>query len=238
MPPCDSLGSFTDLGRADIRNPEQMVTFLIGPEGKKFLIHEEAACVASSVLKAAFRGPFIEGQKKTYRLHHTSVEAFRYLSQYLYSGNINFATHNPDHTHHWASACEEERKAHEKICCDQDQHLFKLWVLADELIIPHVQNIAVEQILRVFSECGWETSEIEYVYKNTAADSPLRHLCVQMAAWDLPSNTLGEELEALPKQFSIDLAVAFSKSSPKDAKTRRKKAMIASYFFVKTESNK
>lgn len=69
-----------------------MITFIIGDQKKKFIVHKEVACFHSEVLARAFNSGFIEGQTQTYTLDDVSEGAFKLFVQYLYHQEIELRT--------------------------------------------------------------------------------------------------------------------------------------------------
>lgn len=65
-----------------------MVKFIIGKAPEKigeFLIHKEVACYYSPVFNAAFNNDLVEGQSFEYRIDDTTGEVFEILITWLYS---------------------------------------------------------------------------------------------------------------------------------------------------------
>ncbi len=69
---------------------------------------------------------------------------------------------------------------------NEDIALAGLWVLADKMAIPALQNFVVSKIgeIRKASNNGVATSTLPYIYSKTAVDSPLRHLMVSEVGWE------------------------------------------------------
>jgi hypothetical protein len=66
------------------------------------------------------------------------------------------------------------------------RNLIRLWVLAERLLIPSLQNLAIDtiEIFRRKHNAIW-TDMFKYVWGNTAANSPLRRLFIQQCVWNL-----------------------------------------------------
>jgi hypothetical protein len=71
-----------------LRKGDELVTFLIGKDQRKYLVHKSFACYYSPVLNAAFTGSFIEGQTQTYILEDTNPDGFERFVNWLYTQKI------------------------------------------------------------------------------------------------------------------------------------------------------
>lgn len=85
--------------------------------------------------------------------------------------------------------------------------LAELWVLADKLCIPALQDVALEAIYKEQprTESG-QAQILKYIYENTAADSPLRRYFVEVAAYFTPPDELRKYDGWLPKEMVVDIA--------------------------------
>jgi hypothetical protein len=86
-----------------------------------------------------------------------------------------------------------------------------LWVLADSLLIRHLQNDAVHRLYQVHSECNVARLDLfDVIYENTPKGLPLRayhtNLCISRS-----SEATFTNLGPFPKQFLLDIVVAYAK---------------------------
>lgn len=102
-----------------------MVTFFIGEDRKKFLVHKDKACRHSEVFRAAFNSTFIEGETGIYTLEDIDVETFELFTEYLYSRKITLRFHNREPDDDGDDINEEN---HGMKCAAQDNILVALWV--------------------------------------------------------------------------------------------------------------
>jgi hypothetical protein len=113
---------------------------------------------------------------------------------------------------------------HKKHCLTTTGRLFQLWVLADKLSIPKVQNLVIEQTV-AFSRLseGFQILQLQYVYQNTKEDCALRRLLIQLVAWSLTARhdfyRISKSL--FPSEFMVDVAMLYSNAAPQ-RKTRRR----------------
>jgi hypothetical protein len=177
-----------------LSNCDKFVTFIVGPRtfAKKFLVHKQFACHYSPVLKTAFNGSFVEGLTQTYKLEDTAATAFTLFVQWLYTRKI------------------EEVTKSEHFIGEYFHALTRLWVLADKLLIPCLQNQAIDAIDE------WRKAhnmiavhDFKYAYQNTSDDSPLRRLFVQHCVWNLTSETFKLPEYKFPEEMLRDLCTCF-----------------------------
>jgi hypothetical protein len=178
------------------RDPDVLVTFFIGPDEKKFLVHKEFACHYSPVLKAAFNSQFIEGQTQTYRLKDTTEGIFRLFVQWLYYQQLELLQLQDD-------------DVVDDLAIYEDKSLFGLWILADELNVPRVQNLVIESIEKYHYKINAiPTLQLRYIYDNTSVGSPLRRYMFDLCRkYILPENYIIQS-ERFPHAFLIDLAAS------------------------------
>ncbi|KAE9381303.1 hypothetical protein N431DRAFT_314515, partial [Stipitochalara longipes BDJ] len=175
--------------------PTALVTFIIGKEGDTtpFLIHKEVACAHSKVLNAAFNSNFIEGQTQTYKLEDTIEAAFKLFMQWLYSQKLVL------------TALDNKLDYSKLIIGPDTKSLTYLWVLADKLEMPALQNTALRAIQEISLRAEKiHTSTYPWLYKNTAPDSPLRRYSVAKLA-TLNVDKFAEKSKNFPKQMLVDL---------------------------------
>lgn len=103
-------------------------------------------------------------------------------------------------------ATEQEYACHE-------YNLIKLWVAADRLLVPSLQNLIIRKL-----EDMWDTTDgpfasttwVPYIYKHTATDCPLRKLVVDCYAYCLTARHLKTCEGSFPNEFLFDLAMVFA----------------------------
>lgn len=114
---------------------------------------------------------------------------------------------------------EKETPGH-RARLDQDRSLVELWVLAEKLIIPQLQNHVVEAIE---NRCKWSSlisiPSLHYVYSNTSKGSPLPRLFVDQCTY-LTVGEFAERPNEFPKERLIGLLTAMSKGFPAGTKKK------------------
>jgi hypothetical protein len=190
-----------------------MVTFLVG-EGdkeKKFIVHKEFACHYSPTLKAAFSSGFLEGQTQTYRLRDTTQGAVQFLLQWFYKQRLDVLQ-------------LESTGRYDGTECES---LVYLWVLADQLLMPKLQNFIVCRLIEIIIEKHklLPTHLINFIYKNTSKDSKLRLLFLHLSCFWMRPATFEEKPHLFPKEMLLKAASLVSNDG--GANNQLKKAVLA-----------
>jgi hypothetical protein len=188
-----------------VSDSEEVVTLIVGKEEleKRFAVHKHFACYYSPVLKAPFNSVFIEGQTQEYRLEDSSSAAVNFLVQWLYRQDFTIPEIG-------RQSIEDMDKARELA-----RMLAELWVLADKLLVPGLQNGALKGLQKVHEMTNKiHVSTLSYVYENTAFGSPLRRYFAASFAGHLSPKLLQESPEKFPLQMVFDLAVIWGNVLP------------------------
>jgi hypothetical protein len=184
------------------RKPNQMVTLYAGDSGEAFTVHKEFACHYSPVLKAAFNSNFVEGQTQTYRLQETTERAVRLLVQWFYTQKLDI----------FVPESEEDAKSGEYIAAkvSQDMSLVELWILAEKLLIPALQNLVAKGIEQCRLQANAiSTTSLHYVYEKTERGSLLRRLMVDICFSHLRITSYLTHPDRYPQEMLIELVTVF-----------------------------
>ncbi|KAE8446886.1 hypothetical protein EG329_011517 [Mollisiaceae sp. DMI_Dod_QoI] len=185
------------------KHPNEFVTLIANKDnaGVKFTMHKEFACHYPPVLKAAFEGEFVEAQTQTYIISDYEEDVVRDLVEWFYSQQVS-------------GLCsilpfKIERFEHSaKITLN----LTKLWILADNLLIPGLQNYTIRQLKGVCNYYNYGPLQcFTFVYEHTGSSSPLRRWFLQRCARDMPSNSYSKFADGFPKEMLLELVEFFSK---------------------------
>jgi hypothetical protein len=97
--------------------------------------------------------------------------------------------------------------------------LIQLWILADKLLIPELQNLVIGRIdsIRRITQ-AIPTGCLQSVYKDTSAASPLRRWFVHQCAAQAEPDWFTEHPEDFPHEMLIDLAAVWSRKMPEATK--------------------
>ncbi|KAK0112499.1 hypothetical protein ONS96_001735 [Cadophora gregata f. sp. sojae] len=144
--------------------PQPIVTVKVradpNPSAKwhTFQVHKNYLCHYSPYFRAALTGPFIESSDQSVQLEDTSPSIFGIFVNWLYTQTlINKSSEQP-----------------------LSSHLFKLWILADKMLIPRLQNDILSMLEEARKSKGLPSAVFAYVYENTAEGSVLRRYIVEM----------------------------------------------------------
>ncbi|TVY50521.1 hypothetical protein LCER1_G005360 [Lachnellula cervina] len=195
----------------NFKDPSKLVTLVVGPEKKEFVVHKEFACQYSPVFKAAFNSEFEEGQTQRYALEDVTEPVARLLVNWLYMQQLDICR--------YGTGVEQTAKA---------LNLCQLWVLAGKLnlaltmrdlgtterqnhnnsfVKTRLQNLIVHTFQEIKRDTNiTPTNCINYVYENTAEGSPLRKIFVHQCACYLDRTWFRKYPQQFPKDFFVDLA--------------------------------
>lgn len=70
------------------------------------------------------------------------------------------------------------RKLEMGICDEEDLNLAEVWVLAERMIMPHLQNYVIERIIQIARRGVIQISIFSYIVENTAVESGLFRLAI------------------------------------------------------------
>ncbi|TVY41602.1 hypothetical protein LOCC1_G007766 [Lachnellula occidentalis] len=188
------------------QGPAQLVTFKIGPDLTEFVVHKEFACHYSPVLKAAFESEFIEGQTQTYTLDDTTEGAFRMLVQWLYTQKVTSELRDDSSSKPCDGINDPKQR---EIAARDTEDLVTLWVLAGKLIMPTLQNEAMDVMMWYYTEFSFiRNSTFAAVYAQTAPDSLLRKAFVELCTHRLETEMIVKRQDSFPKEMLLDMFVA------------------------------
>ncbi|KAH9222817.1 hypothetical protein DL95DRAFT_518352 [Leptodontidium sp. 2 PMI_412] len=196
LSPTSTAGAITGAaaGPPSFSDPLTIVTIIIGRSVSKiFAIYKEFACYYSPVLRAAFNGPFLEGQSQTMIIDDFSLSgAFGRKAVFALSGYC------------------------------------RIWVLADRLLMPTLQNHVAAEIIKHPNTSKISTIDISWTYDNTAPDSMLRKLLVDICAFgrmDAARLQDGKEDE-FPPRFLLDVALALREDRETASKVHQETSTV------------
>ena len=110
-----------------------------------------------------------------------------------------------------------------------------LWVLADKLLIPCLQNYAIDAIEEYRKTTGnIATYAIPYIYENTSKNSPLRRFFVETCTWYLRGTCYKEWPNDFPKEMLLDLSAMFRELVKPNLSSKQREM---AQFHVKEEDN-
>lgn len=165
-----------------------IVKILVGPDAVKFDVHRELLCARSAYFSKALSEPW-EESSGILKLPEGDVDLFRCILQWLYKENLDHTKLPPP--------------------LDGIKASIRLYVLADKLQIrpptarfgiyscPTFLNV-VERQLRD-TNLTLTCDEVDFIYENTLASSPLRQFAVHLSAFSF--HKLGVLIEDYRQSF-------------------------------------
>jgi hypothetical protein len=95
----------------------------------------------------------------------------------------------------------------------ESDHLVRLWILADKLLIASLQNVVIHKLEEqsMESDCV-NLSSLKFVYDNTTPDSKLRRLFLHQCASRISTSIFTQAPYLFPHEMLIELAVLYSKT--------------------------
>jgi hypothetical protein len=165
-----------------------MVTLITGSSDNstKYRVHKEFACHSSPVFRAAFNSNFIEGQTQTYRLEDTRERTVSLLVQWIYNNDTYVTDDDVGYV-----------------------DLVALWILADKLCMPQLQNKVIDKLSKRTPKSGSQRAMIaslEMIYNQTESKSQLQKFAVEICALHVTPDDIRETPELFPVEFLVDYA--------------------------------
>jgi len=173
----------------------------------------------------AFNSNFVEGQTQTYKLEDTTPYAFRFLLQWIYSEKLTIILEQDEDTQRAMQATEPPYYRRGLIIDGsfmgvEFRALVEAYILADKLIIPKLQNAAMNKLYGIAVKEGIPTGCFNHVYANTQDGSPLRHLLTNFTALHAKDGFIKKNSKIFPHQLLIDIIDFREKHNNPDPSSR------------------
>ncbi|KAH7382020.1 hypothetical protein BKA64DRAFT_713263 [Cadophora sp. MPI-SDFR-AT-0126] len=161
-----------------------------------FPIHKNHICHYSSFFDAAFNGNFAEAESQEVVLYEVQPPVFGMFVNWLYTQEIVMEDGEPPNVH----------------------GLVHLWLLADRILVPSLQNQVINLIERTRQQKGNDRLPSElfpYIYKYTTAESALRLYLIRVCS--APYLAQIKNTKNYPHQLLVDIINAIrDRSTGKD----------------------
>ncbi|KUJ19809.1 uncharacterized protein LY89DRAFT_731060 [Mollisia scopiformis] len=169
---------------------------------------DPAAMVTFIVASQELRNRSLFIKRKSRAAHSVSWSKWFYGEKFevFYEADIIHDRKNP------SSKEETDDDETAKLLAAQDLDLVQLWVVADKLLVPRLQNVVIRSLQDIWGSIsiGPSSDWIPYVYEHTGPDSPLRHLVVDTCAYDLHPKRFLNHPESFSHEMLLDLATVFA----------------------------
>ena len=221
-----------------------IVTVYVGPEKYPFYLHKGRLCQKSSFFEKAFHGSFEEASTGSIYLEEDDVAVFELLEEWLYSEKVNYSKDCDDPSLLMVKVfCFAERvriPTLQNITLDaiRDRATGRKVVGSN----PHTTSEITKKPQALFgypNQPQWgflepqeamtgsdneeviaeylnpaSTDAVIYAYENTLELSPLRKLLADIFAYNVKSDTLGEDILMFPAEFLADVVLCNMKRLP------------------------
>jgi hypothetical protein len=180
----------------------KVVKVFVGSEEKEFVVHKDILCACSRFFERAFDGGFVEGKLQELRLPEEQAELFAVFIDWLYGG------------------CDHQ-KFRSSIQARQQWHVdevdLKLYRMADRLMIPGLQLLAIHRLRNIFTHHQATLPSREFLHSLYSEEAPpaIRVYIVEHVAYWLPMSPNQEQLAQLTTahhKFDAEMAVALVRS--------------------------
>jgi hypothetical protein len=157
--------------------PQELVTLHVGKDESKkiFQVYAILLSMHSEYFATALRTNFAEGQAKVFTLPDEDAAVFGYVIEWVLTGKIVENIRDPK-MEGWSSDVGNEPAL---------DHFHALWILADYLLMPALQNYVIERISK------WEkvyrtlnVPEFPKIFEKCPLGSPLRRYIVDRCVWN------------------------------------------------------
>lgn len=184
-----------------------MVTIWVGPERKRFLLHEELICARSKFFHSAFKSDFEESARKEMSMPEDDPITFGHLVDWLYLRRVSCAYADEDETD--PESFGIDHPLWDRAETVRELQWAKLWVLADKIGDDALKLEAQHKyanILESFPSFPSSVEAVRYVYENTLESAEIRRVLVDctVRAYYQQQDT---QVAALTMSASSDFAI-------------------------------
>jgi hypothetical protein len=175
----------------------QVATILVGPSRIKFRVPVHVLTDQSPFFAKAFQGPFKEAETKVMELPDDEPETFARFKAW-----VRLARTKPD----CVAIADTEVKNHMKIL-----DLAKLWVFAEKVRVPILQNTVMSYIVDRYKDYNGRNIALDtfnYVFDNTTEHSQLRRVFVDFVVHNMDREWYDEHKGGLHVEFIEDLCLS------------------------------
>lgn len=172
---------------------DEVLTVLVGPAEKKFVVHKATICRLSNFFKAACSRQWKEGQENLLRLPETDAEAFNVYAHWTYSDNLDMSLMTEPLSFTSPSYL----------------HLGKIWILSNYFGNNALGNLVIDRLLQTMDRLLFHrvsTPTLQYLFTNLPVDSKIRRLFIDAVTATMNGTTFEKEGKSLPQEIVFELA--------------------------------
>ncbi|KAL8873768.1 MAG: hypothetical protein Q9174_000807 [Haloplaca sp. 1 TL-2023] len=165
---------------------------------EEFCVHTDLLCHYSPFFKAATSGNWTEAKTGVVNLPYDEPRIFEIFQGYIYAGSLDLRA-------------EQASDA---------SLLVALWVFADKLQFPGLQNQAIEALRRqqaCTSPREFRLKDIQYAFDNTTEASPLRKFIIDLYVWEalIVGSISGWLEDGYPRAFIVGVVEGYCQQFPR-----------------------
>ena len=147
-----------------------------------------------------------QGETQTFHLNDIRPSCFRLFLEWIYSQTLSVFTIQ-DLT---SNQDPEDDLTVINFFIDQDLDLAQLWLLAERLLIPALQNEVMKQLLSKLHANDWTTDWIPYAWANSESGSAIRKFAVDLCVRHVKNDAYRDNPEHFPHELLIIVAACLS----------------------------
>ncbi len=172
-----------------------VVYVMVGPQHKKYGIHQGLLCHVSAYFSGALTGNFKEAQEGVINLEDEDPKIFDRFNSWLYTGSV-LSENEELHLSSWA-------------------FLIELYIFAEKRMIPTLQDLLMNIMIHLQEIVSSPTTIVTNYWPRFSSTSPLRAFLVSMyttrvdlTQW-LKSRQSGREFDSSESDFIVALTLRY-----------------------------
>ncbi|CZR61819.1 uncharacterized protein PAC_11716 [Phialocephala subalpina] len=209
-------GTFVQDVRSNAPNlchPQDIVTVLVAKDASKskdktalrsFPLYKSVLCRQSPFFKAAFKGPFIEGQSQSMTLEDVGIEEFGSFVHWMHYGVIA--------SKHGVESGD--------VPLIPTKVLIKLWMLGERFLVPQLQNDAMDilynRVKNRYSNFLDNFKDFHDIMGDSEAPAPLRQFVLDGLLSCPESQLTDKVLDAMEPEMMKDVVRALKAELPRE----------------------
>jgi hypothetical protein len=191
----------------------------VGPEKKRFIVHQDLLTYHSEFFRAALTGKFKEAEEKTVPLPEDSEVIFEFFVHWLY--HKEFPTTDNASTELLEQWRNDYENAEGYKGALESKNLIKLHVFADKYGEERLKTATLNGLFIHFTTCISVPSQasVRYAYDNLPEESALLSLLVAIQCCMDGRSWAKLGIDGYPSPFIVSVLERLAKSAQRDLRT-------------------